>query len=154
MQELGGLWVDAIVTVLGKPEAVHAWTCKTEREADGFADNQVALFEYPDLVATLRCNHVDPFGFPRREFAVVEDSGYAQIRPTDPAELVLALSCPQGEFEAGVQTVPLEGPAVRFDKEVTDFARAICGEKALRWNAEHDLVVEESLLLACGLPVD
>jgi hypothetical protein len=42
----------------------------------------------------------------------------------------------------------------RYIDDAADMARIIRGEKASDFSAEHDLTVEETLLRACGLPVD
>ena len=61
--------LDAAITVLGKPDRVLGINLRTgAAQGDTFADNQLAVLDYPKATATLRCNHNDPFGFPRRRF--------------------------------------------------------------------------------------
>ena len=44
-------------------------------------------------------------------------------------------------------------PSGRYDSDFADFAKCIRGEKSLPFTPEHDLIVEETLLLASGLPL-
>ena len=73
MFELACHLVDSVVHLLGKPERVHAFTRRTQE--DGVADNQLAVLEYAKATATVRCNHRDVFGFPRRRFQIAGDRG-------------------------------------------------------------------------------
>ena len=41
----------------------------------------------------------------------------------------------------------------RYDGDFADLAKIIRGEKKPSFTPEHDLAVEETLLLACGLPI-
>ena len=70
MFELACHIVDALIYTLGKPKSVTAYNHRTYPEKDSFADNQMAVFDYPKAIATIRCNHIDPMGGPRRQFNV------------------------------------------------------------------------------------
>lgn len=154
MFELSCHVIDAMVTVLGKPTRVQAFTHRTYPDRDSFADNQLAVCEYETALATVRCNHLDPFGFPRRHFNVVGELGTLQINPLEPPQVRLALDRPRGKFRKGFQDVALKAPAGRYDEEFLDFARVIRQEKALAWNSQHDLDVHATVLLASGMPLD
>jgi predicted dehydrogenase len=151
MYELGGHLVDQLVAIAGTPAKVTAYARRVG--ADGLVDNQLAVFEYPRLAATLRSQTVDPFGGPRREFTVVGTSGFVEIRPLEPAQATLALDRARGGFKAGVQSLRFPS-AGRYDAELTDFAAALTGGKALPYDASHDLAVHEALLRASGMPLE
>ncbi|MEM1067491.1 MAG: Gfo/Idh/MocA family oxidoreductase [Planctomycetota bacterium] len=153
MFELACHLIDAMVTILGKPTEITAFNRRTKPDQDSFADSQIAIFEYPHLVATVRCNHLDPFGFARREFTVVGEQGYYQISPLEPPRVELALDRARGELLKGIQ--PLEFPKMtgRYDEEFRDFAGVIRGDYPQAWDSEHDLTVHEAILRGSGMPV-
>ena len=154
MFELGCHLVDALVTVLGPPESVQAFNRRTRPERDSFADNQLAVFEYPTALGTVRCNHRDPFGSPRRQFMVTGDEGTLEIRPLERPRVRLAVNRDRGKFKKGYQEISLPPMTGRYDGEFRDLAKVIRGEKSLAWDAAHDLAVHESVLLASGMVVD
>lgn len=149
MFELGCHLIDAVITVLGKPESVHGFNLHTQD--DGFADNQTAIFSYPKATAVIRCNHTDPFGGPRRSFSVTGEKGTLEIRPLEHPVVELYLDEDQGPYQRGRQTVefpPMEG---RYAGEFRDLAAIIQGKKKLAWNADHDITVQECILEASGM---
>jgi predicted dehydrogenase len=143
--------LDAAVHILGKPRAVHGFNLRTRKsEGDTFADNQLAVLEYGKATANLRCNHNDPFGFPRRRFNVAGTKGGMEIQPLESGRFILNLDQARGEFKKGIQTVQLKGGR-SYVAEFTDLARVIRGEKKLSWSYRHDLNVHETLLKICGM---
>jgi hypothetical protein len=85
---------------------------------------------------------------------VVGESGFFRIAPLEPPKIQLALDRPRGEFKKGIQTVELPRATGRYDDEFRDLAKIIRGEKTLAWDSAHDLVVQETLLRASGMPLD
>lgn len=148
MFELACHIVDAVVTLLGKPAAVHSFSKSTR--ANGFADNQLAVLEYPRATVTLRCNHGDPFGGPHRRFSVVGTKGAMEIQPLESGKGTLRLTEPRGDFAKGETPLALKVPADRYAGEFRDLARVIRGEKKLAWDAAHDIAVHEAALRAAG----
>ncbi|MDB4808434.1 Gfo/Idh/MocA family oxidoreductase [Verrucomicrobiales bacterium] len=148
--ELACHLVDALITVLGKPDAVVPISLKTRN--DKFLDNQLATFRYPNALATIGSNHNDPFGGPRRQFTVIGTEGSIEIRPLEPPSLTLSLKKARDSYKRGRQQIVLHKSEGRYHGEFRDFARIIRGEKALAWDAKHDIAVQETLLKACGLP--
>jgi len=154
MFELACHIIDALVYVLGKPESVTAFNHRTQPDKDTFADNQMAVFDYPKAIATIRCNHIDPMGFARRQFNVTGTQGTLQIQPLEPPKVRLGLDRARGKFKKGFQDVPMTKAAGRYDAEFLDLARIIRGEKKLAWSHEHDIAVHEAVLRAGGMRVD
>jgi predicted dehydrogenase len=143
--------MDAAIFILGKPRAIHGFNLRTrEKERDTFADNQLAVLEYGKATATLRCNHNDPFGFPRRRFNTAGTKGGMEIQPLESGRFTLNLDQAHGEFKKGTQTVQLKSGR-SYVAEFTDLARVIRGEKKLSWSYRHDLDVHETLLKICGM---
>ncbi|TWT87781.1 Gfo/Idh/MocA family protein [Stieleria varia] len=154
MFELSCHLIDAMVTVLGKPQKVQSYNRRTRPDADSFADNQLAVFEYPNAVATIRCNHIDPFGFARRQFGVAGTKGVFDINPLEPPAARLTLDQARGDYQKGAQDVAFARSPGRYDAEFVDLAKVIRGEKQLAWNSDHDLAVHEAVLAGSGMDVD
>lgn len=152
MFELAGHLIDSVVYLMGAPDRVTPYTRRTQN--DGVADNQMAVFEYPKATAVVRCNHRDPFGFPRRRFQVSGDKGSLEIQPIESGEVTLSLSESRGAFQKGTQRISLQRGGGRYDGEFADLARVIRGEKAFAWSPEHDLHTHEAILRAAEMPLD
>lgn len=150
MFELGGHLIDAVVDLMGKPDKVTPFPRRSR--ADGFADNMLAVLEYPKATITLRSALIEVEGGSRRQFVLCGDKGTCEIRPLEPAALKLSLDAPHEGFKKGIQDVPLP-KTPRYAADWAEFARAIRGEEQWKWKPEHDLAVQETLLLASGMPL-
>lgn len=169
MFELGCHLVDSVVYLLGKPSSVHPVgkpTGLASPTADQvIPDNQLALLEYPTAIATIRCNHGDPFGGPHRRFHVVGTKGAIEIDTLESGRGKISLSQDQdlsqiGDIERylgslslnkGVNRFELVVPPGRYDGEFRDFARVVRGEKTLDWSAQHDIDAHATALRCAGL---
>ena len=152
MFELGCHVIDAVVTVLGKPANVTAYSRSSSPLNDGFLDNGMAVFEYPKATVTVRSAFLEVEGGARRQFVVCGTKGTFDIRPLEPPRARLALDSPRGELRKGYQDLIFEKTGGRYDGEFADFARVIRGEKSPAFTPAHDLAVHESILRASGLP--
>jgi predicted dehydrogenase len=151
MFELACHVIDVVVKVLGKPAAVHSFGKATRAPGDAMPDNQLAVLEYPKATATVRCNHADPFGGPRRRFAVAGTKGAMEIEPLESGKATLHLHEAHGDFLKGANKLELKVPPGRYDGEFRDLARVIRGEYALGWDAAHDVAVHETVMRAAGV---
>jgi len=154
MFELGGHIIDAVVTVLGRPSKVTPFNRSSSPIHDGFADNQLAVLEYPNATVAVRSAVVEIDGGARRQFVVCGTQGTYDIHPLEPAKVRLALNAARGEYQKGYQDIPIPKSGGRYDGDFADLAQVIRGEKAFEFTPEHDLAVEETLLLASGLPLN
>jgi len=147
--ELACHMLDIVITLLGKPKSVHAFSTPTG--TDGTKDNQLAVLEFAKATATLRCNHADPFGGPRRRFQVTGTQGSIEIQPMESGQFVARFAQACGPYKKGEQMVKLDVPKGRYDGEFIDLAKVIRGEKPLAWSAAHDILVHQTLLQASGI---
>jgi predicted dehydrogenase len=152
MFELACHIIDAAITLLGKPAQVHAFSTPNTPE-DHFKDNQLAVLVYPKATVTIRCNHNDPFGGPRRRFQVAGTKGSMEILPLESGRATLWLSEARGQWKKGVNLVTLPLPKGRYDAEFVALAAMIRGETQERWIAAHDVAVHETVLRASGVLV-
>jgi predicted dehydrogenase len=151
MFELGCHLIDQVVSLLGPPAAVNGVSRRLGPPGDPFADNQLALLEYPRALVTIRCNHTDPLGNERRGFAVTGTRGTAELRPLEPPRLRLGLAQAQAGFQRGFQDVEMAPFPGRYDGEFLDLAAVIRGGPPLAWDAAHDLAVHAAVLRASGM---
>ncbi len=151
MFELGCHVIDAVVTILGRPQKVTPHNRSVA--GDGFPDNQLAVLEYPKATVTVRSALTEVDGGSRRQFVVCGTRGTFDIRPLEAAAARLALDAPRGEWKRGYQDVKFPKTGGRYDGDFADFAKVIRGEKTFAFTPAHDLAVQETVLLASGQPI-
>ena len=154
MFELGCHVIDAVITVMGRPAKVTAHPRSSSPLDDGWADNCLAVLEYPKATVTVRSAMVEIEGGARRHFVVCGTNGTLDIRPLEPPQARLALDEARGEYRKGYQELKFPKGSGRYDGEFADLAKVIRGEKAFAFPPEHDLAVQETVLLASGLPLE
>ena len=143
--------LDAAVFILGKPVSAKGYNLRTQKDSgDTFADNQLAVLEYPKATTCLRCNHNDPFGFPRRRFNISGTKGGMEIQQLESGNFTLYLDQPRESYKKGAQSVQLKAGR-SYVPEFQDLAKVIRGEKELAWTYEHDLTVHKTLLEISGM---
>lgn len=152
MFQLGCHLIDALVTVLGKPERVTPFTRQSRPGPEELADSQLAVFEYPKATATIRVAMMDADGMQRRQFVVCGDEGTIEIRPIEPPKLRLTLVRPRGKYPRGAQEVALPAMPGRYDEQLREWAQIIRGQREHPYPPSHDLAVQEAVLLASGCP--
>lgn len=150
MFELACHLIDAVVTILGKPTQVIPFAVATRAPDDTFIDYQLAVLRYPRALVTVRCNHADPDGFPRRMFEVIGSAGSLRIEPLESGNVTLQLSRDVEGYKKGRRSLSLKNQGGRYDAEFVDLAQVVRGEKALAWDAAHDIAVHETALRAAG----
>lgn len=148
MFELGCHVIDAIMTFMGKPRSVTAYSTPTRE--DGVPDNQMAVLVYPKATATVRINFADPFGNSRRRFSVSGTQGTFEIWPMESGNVKLSLTTAREKYPKGTDAFKVASNGGRFDEEFRDLARIVRGEKVLAWNGDHDIAVHETILRAAG----
>jgi predicted dehydrogenase len=151
--ELGCHVLDLVVGVLGAPDRVTGISRHSSPADDRLLDNMLAVLEYPKAIATVKSSAQEVDGGVRRQFVVCGTEGTLQIEPLDDPKIRLSLSKPRGMFQAGTQTVTLP-KYTRYVDDAADMARVIRGEKPSDFSYAHDLLVQRTLLTACGLPLD
>jgi predicted dehydrogenase len=154
MFELGCHLIDALATLLGRPDRITPFPRRTRPDLDDLTDNHLAVFEYPRATCTIRSSVVEVAGERRRQFTVCGQHGTVDIKPLEPPRLWLTLLEPQGTFQPGAQEVPFPPSPGRYHDELIDLARIIRGEKEADYSPDHDLLVCEMTLLASGMPLE
>ncbi len=158
MFELGCHIVDLTVGVLGKPERVAPFPRRTREAAgDDFADNMLAVLEYPAATAAVRTTGLEVQGGSRRHFTVCGTEGTFHIQPLDRPKVTLSLSRERsfGDggrlYPKGTSTLEFEPPYRRYVGDAADLAALVRGEKENSYPSVHDLAVQETVLRASGM---
>ncbi|MEO1997555.1 MAG: Gfo/Idh/MocA family oxidoreductase [Planctomycetaceae bacterium] len=154
MFEIGCHVIDAMVRVLGPPQATTAYGRQTHADQDTLFDNQLAVFDYPNAIASIRSALVEYEGFQRRQFSVCGEFGTFDIRPLGGQTFRLALEQPHKSYKTGYQDVTLPKSPGIFASAFRDMAAVIRGEKDSDYPPAHELAVHEAVLRASGYKVD
>ncbi|MEE3369353.1 MAG: Gfo/Idh/MocA family oxidoreductase [Planctomycetota bacterium] len=154
MFEIGCHVIDALVRVLGKPQRTTPYARQTHPDRDPLVDNQLAVFDYPRSIASIRSALVEYNGGQRRQFTVCGEFGTFDLRPLGGHSFRLALEKSRGKYKTGYQDVTLpQGPGI-FISAFRDMAAVLRGEKANDYPLQHELAVHETVLRASGYSVD
>jgi len=154
MFELGCHVIDLVVAVLGKPDRVESVLRHSLESADDrLADNTLAILHYPRAVATVRASALEVEGFAGRHLTVCGTQGTFHIQPLDDPSARISLDRPRGAFPKGITEVPFPR-FTRYIADATEMAAMIRGDRASPLGPEHDLAVQETVLLAGGMPID
>lgn len=148
--ELGCHVLDLVIALLGKPKEVTAFNHHASRLDDQLLDNMLAVLSYPHATATVKSSALEIEGFDRRHLVVCGTEGTFHLQPLDNPAARLSLSKARGEYKKGTQEVKFPKYS-RYVGDAADMARIIRGEKMSDFSYEHDLIVQETLLRACGL---
>ena len=155
--------IDLVVSLMGKPDRIVAFPRQTRWDVEvEMCDNGLIVFEYPKATATIRTASLEVEGYQRRQLVVCGDEGTVDIRPlekfvghtSEPLTLRLALAQARGSYTKGYQEVSFPPPPGRYDLQLLELAQIIRGEIENPYPLEHELLVQECLLQACGYPLN
>jgi predicted dehydrogenase len=150
MFELGCHITDLVVGLLGKPKQVTSVLQHASSIDDKLMDNTLATFTYDRAVATVKSSALEVDGGERRHLVACGSQGTFHIQPLDDPRALVTLNQPREEYKKGYQE--LQFPKyVRYVDDAADIARVIRGEKQSDFSYEHDWIVQETLLKACGV---
>jgi len=153
MFEIGCHVIDAMVRVLGSPRKVSPYGRTTHPKKDPLQDNQLAVFDYPNAIASIRSALIEYEGFRRRQFTVCGEFGTFDLRPLGGNTFRLALEKQHEGYKTGYQDITLEkGPGI-FISAFLDLAAVVRGEKENDYGLEHELAVHKAVLMASGYDV-
>jgi len=151
--------IDLVVSLLGKPDRIVPFERQTRSDVE-MCDNGLIVFEYPRTTVTIRTASLEVDGYQRRQLVVCGDQGTIDIqpletvyiRPPQPQKLQLVLSQARDSFKKGYQEVCFPPVPGRYDDQLIELAQIIRGERENPYPLEHELIVQQCLLTACGYP--
>jgi predicted dehydrogenase len=137
--------LDQIVWLLGDPVRVSV-TLRNDAspELAEYADNTVAVLEFPHAVAVLDIAAMEARPAARR-FEVYGTLGSAMLEPFDPVRTVRVA---RDEAEQVLTLEPVQRQAL-YERELEAFAAVLRGERPPDRPAEHELLVQRTLLRCC-----
>jgi predicted dehydrogenase len=116
-------------------------------------DNMLAVLDYPKATATVKSSAIEVDGGLRRHLVVCGTEGTFHIQPLDNPSAKVTLSTARDRFKKGTQEVSFSN-YTRYVEDAVDMARIIRGEKPTDFSYKPDLVVQKTLLEACGVALD
>jgi predicted dehydrogenase len=154
--------IDLVVSLLGRPDRIVSYPRQTRSDVGvQMCDNGLVVFEYPKTTVTIRTASLEVEGYQRRQLVVCGDQGTIDIQPLEtfycqppqPQKLRLALSQARDSYKKGYQEVSFPQMTGRYDDQLIELAQIIRGERDNPYPLEHELLVQECLLTACGYPL-
>ena len=162
--------IDLVLQMLGRPARVVPYSRQTCPELDSLYDNGMAVLEYERATAVVRTAVVEVEGFLRRQLVVCGTGGTIEIYPIEPLnqhpptafdqpppmvpKLRMALTKPVEEYKAGYQEVVFPEMPGRYDEQMIEFADIVSGTIENPYGYDHELLLHECTLRACGYPLD
>ena len=168
--------MDAVVSLLGRPDKVTSFLRNDLGITPELSDNTVAVFEYENAIATVESAAMEVSAFPSRRFEVYGTRGSAILEPLEPTSIRLSLNKQSGTHVdssgSSVVTEALEPTSVRLclDEDRGGYAKGwqrvevaehlrydgglaaldadIRGEKSPDRSLYHELIMQETVLRA------
>jgi predicted dehydrogenase len=142
MYDLGGHMLDQIVWLLGRPGRIHTtFQNIATPELPSYVDNAVSVLEFPSAIAIVDIAAMETPPTARR-FEVYGTQGSAILEPFDPVRTLRV----NGEVH---QLEPVERQTL-YDLELQAFLETVDGKHPPQRSAEHELLVQETLLRTTG----
>jgi predicted dehydrogenase len=142
LYDLGGHMLDQIVWLLGRPSHIrNTLQNLATPELPSYSDNTVAVLEFERAIAVLDIAAMEPTPTARR-FEVYGTAGSAILEPFDPVR-TLRLTGEVHNLE------PVERQTL-YERELQAFLEVIRGERPPDRTAEHEVLVQETLLRTTG----
>lgn len=145
---------DLVVAILGKPTNIlpvfHADYVEFERRP--FVDNTVTVLEFDQALAIVEATVPNVDATRLRHFSVHGTKGAIVLEPMEPPRLRACATEASPGVEKGWQEVEVVDTP-RYGGDIDEFVSVARGERKPRYSMAHDLLVHETLLQACGVPV-
>lgn len=148
MFEQGSHLVDFIVRLLGKPKSIQSFL-RTDGKADALRDNNIAILEYPQAIAVITNNTLQPNAFAHRQIEVCGSNGTALLKPIEPPTLQIDLATAAGPYESGSQMVTT-GSYERYRADFVELAARIRKGVHPVATLEDEELVQEVLMTICA----
>lgn len=145
--------IDAVVTLLGRPNRVTTFMQTENNDFPGFRDNMTAIFEYPRALATVESTALEVSSGACRRIEVYGTRGTIIIEPLEPPVVRLCLDEDRDGYSKDWQTVQVENWP-RYVESLRAFVADVRGEKKPDRTLDHEFAVQETVLRAAGLHED
>ncbi|MEE2753091.1 MAG: Gfo/Idh/MocA family oxidoreductase [Candidatus Latescibacterota bacterium] len=150
--DLGAHMLDQVCWLLGRPHSVSSFL-RNDSDAQNVVDNSVTVYEFDKAIAFLDISSFESRPAARR-FEVYGTKGSAIIlEPFEPGDRIrLCIDEAREGYPAAEQIVEIEGRSRQtlYELALQSFLSTIAGAKKRDRPAEHELLVQETLLRATG----
>jgi predicted dehydrogenase len=150
--DLGAHMLDQVCWLLGRPHTITSFL-RNDSAAKNVVDNSVTVYEYDKAIAFLDISSMETRPAARR-FEVYGTKGSAIIlEPFEPGDRIrLCLDEAREGRPAGEQIVEVKGHSRQalYELALQSFLATIAGAKQRDRSADHELLVQETLLRATG----
>ena len=154
LQEEASHLFDQVVWMFGRADKI---TPVLRSDAHGFddlphgIDNALVVFEYHQqgAIAVIEATSLETDPGPHRRVEIHGIDGSIVLEPIEPPTVDLSLREAKGSHRAGWQKVPVEDRP-RYVGDLMEFVEVIRRERQPRFSPEHDLLVQETMIRACG----
>lgn len=145
---------DQVAWMFGKADAIHPFLRSSARgfeEMPAGTDLGVIVFDYAGqgALAVIEGTSLETQAGPHRRVEVHGLGGSAILEPIEPPHIQLCLREPKPPFQEGWQHIEVEHRP-RYIGDLEELIQVARGERAPRFSPEHDLIVQEMLIDACG----
>ena len=152
MNYLGCHLVDLVVSLLGKPDEVTPYLSKSSNDVG--IDMALAVFKYKDKYSHINTSGIEFDGFSRRHITICAEKMTIDISPTEIIKDGELHSVSIYKAPVVVEGVPIGevtyGPTHRYKSMFEEFASIVRKEKDNPYTLEHEQLVHDILLKACG----
>ncbi len=161
MYIFAGYLIDIVIQLLGRADKITPYMKQTR--GDGLVDNGLAVMEYPVASATVRVSVAEIDGMKHRRLIICGTKGSVEICPlempadryySDALSARLTLKEDVPGFSAGTHQVDCGPLGDRYAGQLEEFAQIIRKEKDNPFDYNHEFLVQESLLRACGYTIN
>lgn len=150
MFELGCHLIDRMVDLLGRPSKVSPFLRHESSHNDRLADQTLAVFEYDRVLAEVYSSAQQPFGGNHRLVQIQGTNGTVTLQPIEPPSFEIDLKVAEGPYRAGPQNVEIRRKP-RYVEDFREMAQVIRKQRPASFTSKHDLIVQETVLRACGV---
>jgi predicted dehydrogenase len=152
MFEEGCHLIDRAVDLFGKPARISGFLRHHSAIDDRLADNTLAILEYDRAIAEIYMASFQPHGNRYRYLEICGTNGKATVQPFAPLRLVVDLKDAAGPYKSGEQIIePPERLGPVYGPDFREMGHIIRDGMKPSYSPEHDLIVQETLLAACGM---
>jgi predicted dehydrogenase len=151
--EMAGHVIDMMVALLGQPKEVTSFLAHHHTQPPGtYVDNGIAVFtfahafgmiEVPALEVAPHARRIEVYGTEGACAIPHLGSGHLANKNIQPLEVYRAGDADWQRLDLPVQTLQI--------RDLREFAACIAGKKEPDYSLEHDRIVQETLLRACGM---
>ena len=145
---------DQVVAMFGRPDKITSINRSDARGHEQMAediDNAVTIMEFEQrgTMAVIEATAMETNPGPHRHAEIHGLEGSIILQPIEPPVAQLSLQEPKAGYQSGWQKIRLNDRP-RYFSDVEEFIRVIRGEIQPRFTPKHDLIVQETLIRACG----